>query len=103
MVAPTPGCTPPEAPPPNDTGAPEGAGAPAATDPPVGSPASAEFCAPMVAPTPGCIPPGAPPPNTAGMAEAGPPPNPCNDLGYFLANQAVCMNPQIVGEAQPAA
>jgi hypothetical protein len=41
---------------------------------------------------PGCIQ-DTPPP--AGMAESPPPPNPCNDIGYFLSNQAVCMNPQV--------
>jgi hypothetical protein len=99
MAGPTPGCMPP-----NTVGAPEGAGVQDGADnPPVGDPVSAELCAPDVAPTPGCTPPGTPPPDTAAMAQTGPPPNPCNDSGYFMSNIAICMNPQIVGEAQPAA
>ena len=100
MVAPTPGCTSPGAPPPNTPGSPEAAGAPEgagdfpAMDPPVGEPASAEVCGPAVAPTPCGVPSEAPPANTAAMAESPPPYDPCDDPGFFQSNQAVCMNPQ---------
>jgi hypothetical protein len=100
-VVPAPACTPPGAPPINSPGAPEAAGAPEgagdlpAMDPQVGEPASAEVCGPAVAPTPCGVPAEAPPPNTAAMADSPPPPpNPCTDIGYFMSNQAVCMNPQ---------
>jgi hypothetical protein len=93
---PTPGCMPP-----NTVGAPEGAGDLPAMDPPVGAAASADVCGPAIAPTPCGVPGDVPPADTAAMAGS-PPPNPCNDSAYFMANIAICMNPQIVGEAQPA-
>jgi hypothetical protein len=57
---------------------------------PTAAPAYAEPCAPAIVPAPECAPPGPPPIESPGVAEAGPSPNPCNDLGYFDANQAIC-------------
>jgi hypothetical protein len=103
MVAPTPGCTAPDVPPPNTAGAPEGAGGPGATEPPTGEAAAAPICPTEPVLVPGCVPAEGPPPATALADSPQPPPNPCNDVGYFMSNTAICMNPQIAGEAQPAA
>jgi hypothetical protein len=102
MVAPTPGCTPPDVPPPNGTGAGEAAIDPNAPlydpiVPPAGQPAGVMCPTGVVSPL--CaVPPEAQPDADMGQA---PPPNPCDDIGYALKNNAECMTPP-VGEAQAA-
>jgi hypothetical protein len=103
MVVPTPGCTSPDAPPPNSPGAAEAAVAADIPDDPAAAPAvqpAGPVCPPNMPWEQACIQ-DTPPP--AGMALAPPPPNPCNDAGYFMSNTAICMNPQIAGEAQSGA